>query len=68
MVELYPSEFVGKTGEEIIDHCYYLIEPLDDIIYYDFQDRLKFRDNSETSLDVMKDSIIRIMESEEHYD
>ena len=42
MVELYPSEFDGKTDEEIIDHCYYLVEPLDDIIYYDFLDRVQF--------------------------
>ena len=68
MVELYPYEFDGKTGEEIIDHCYYLIEPLNDIIYYDFQDNLPFRDISETPLDVLKDSIIRIIEYEDHYD
>ena len=68
MVELYPYEFDGKADEEIIDHCYYLIEPLNDIIYYDFQDNLPFRDISETPLDVMKDSIIRIIECEDHYD
>ena len=69
MLELYPNHFIGMNKEQIIDHCYYLVEPLDDYISSDFQDWLMFSKNrTKTPLDVMKDSIIRHLDSEVYSD
>ena len=69
MAELYPNHFIGMDKEQIIDHCYYLVEQVNDYIYSDYQDWLMFSKNhTETPLEVMKDSIITHLESEEHYD